>query len=477
MSLSHGVFVNGKMVELKERVAIESISPTDESVVGYVPAATGADVDSIVELIQPALRPWAEINSSERGAQLRSYAQVLRDNADALVEIEIADSGLTRHTAVQDLNNAIQSLEFYAGLATEIKGNTFSSPPHTLAFSERVPFGIVARIVPFNHPIYFMVHAVAATLIAGNAVIIKPPEQCSLSSLYAARISEGVLPDGVLNVVTGFGHEVGAALVAHPQIPRIGFTGSLETGRQILELSARSIKNVTLELGGKNPLIVTQDADVDLAAEVAVKGMNFTHAGQSCGSTSRVLLHSDIHDAVVDRIAQLMEKLVIGDPSDYTTDVGPLAFEAHYNKVKRYIETGRRGGAKLVRGGSRPARLTRGYFLEPALFTEVTGDMRIAREEIFGPVLSVLKWASRGEMIRLANATEFGLSSRIVAGSVSDALEIGRHVEAGTTLINTVGSRAPGMPFGGFKMSGLGKQNSLEEVLSYTQEKSYVISL
>jgi acyl-CoA reductase-like NAD-dependent aldehyde dehydrogenase len=471
------IFVGGTWLELDGAERIDSVSPIDEEVCGQVAAARAEDVDRAVDLITPALDAWAGLGAVARVPYLRRFADAIAAHADELAELETLDGGLTRATAARDIRTAIDSLGFFASYAYQLTGETYAAPAGTAAYTVREPYGIVARIVPFNHPVMFAVQNAAPVLLAGNAVVVKPPEQASLSTLLLAEIARGVLPDGVFNVITGYGHEAGDAIVGHPRIPRIGFTGSVPTGSRILGTAARHIKHVTLELGGKNPLIVTADADPEFAAQVAYRGMNFTHAGQSCQSTSRVLVHAGIHDDVVGRLAERMGRIVVGDPRDEKTVTGPLAFRAHLDRVLGYIDSGIEEGARLVVGGTRPDHLPKGFYLRPALFADVTPGMRIAREEIFGPVVSVIRYEDEEEAIRIANDTEYGLTSRVVAGTLDRAAAIGRRIEAGTTLLNTAGSRQRGMPFGGYKASGLGKQSCLEEVLSYTQEKSVVAAV
>jgi acyl-CoA reductase-like NAD-dependent aldehyde dehydrogenase len=470
------VLVAGEWVELRGRAAIASISPTSEEVVGHVPAATAEDVQTAVTRLRPLVEPWMSWPAVGRAALLRTFAEAIEEHADELIQLEIDDSGLTRRTANRDLGAAVSALMTFASHAIDVKGSSFPSEG-SLAFTERVPYGIVARIVPFNHPLLFAAQAIASTVAAGNVVVVKPPEQCSLSALALGELTRSVFPPGVVNVLTGYGHEVGTGLVAHPEIPRIGFTGSVPTGRRILEAAAAHIKHVSLELGGKNPLVVTDGADTDLAADVAVKGMNFTHAGQSCQSTSRLLLHEDVFDEVVAKVSSRMTSLRVGDPNDERTDVGPLAFAGHYERVTGFIAAGIEEGASVAVGGGRPSGAERGFFLEPTLFVDVDPGMRIAREEIFGPVACAMRWSDDDEAIRLANDTPFGLNSRVVAGTVDRGLAIARQITAGTSLVNTDRGRARGMPFGGFKESGLGSEGGLQEVLSYTQEKSYVVGL
>lgn len=466
------IFVGGDWIELPGVEQIESVSPISEEVVGRVAAAREEDVKLAVRRIAPAVDEWAGLGAVARTNYMRKFAEVLQEFGDELMEIETLDGGLTARTAGANLATAVNSLNFYASYAHEIVGQTYPTPAGTVGYTVREPYGIVARIIPFNHPIQFAVQNAAPALLAGNAVIIKPPEQASLSTLALAELARKVFPPGVFNVITGWGYEAGAAIVAHPDIPRIGFTGSVPTGRRILEGGAAHIKHVTLELGGKNPLVIAPSADLELAVRAAVSGMNFGHAGQSCQSTSRVIVHHSLYDDVVEGMADKMRELVVGDPREMATQTGPVAFKAHYDRILGYIAVGNEEGAKLVTGGGRPAGFDRGYYIEPTLFAEVTQEMRIAKEEIFGPVVCAMRYEDEAEAIAIANDTEYGLTSRVIAGTFDEAARIGRGIKAGTTLLNTTGARPRGMPFGGYKESGLGKQACVEEVLSYTQEKS-----
>lgn len=332
--------------------------------------------------------------------------------------------------------------------------------------------------MPFNHPFKFAAGKAAAPLAAGNAVIVKPGEQTSMSALELARIAADVLPPGVLNVVTGRGATAGAALVGHPDVPRIAFTGSVPSGRAVLRGAVEEIKHVSLELGGKNPIVVFPDVDPVRAARAAVAGMNIARCtGQSCGSTSRLFVHDDVRGPFVEALVARLSELRIGDPMDEGTEVGPLAFRAHHERVLSYVESGRREGATLVHGGERPSHLTRGFFLEPTVFTDVDDGMAIAREEIFGPVMSVLHWRDWDDVVGRANATRLGLTANVWTNDVSTAIRTARALEAGYVYVNGSGRRPAGMPFGGWKHSGLGKENGLQELLSYTREKSVTVTL
>jgi acyl-CoA reductase-like NAD-dependent aldehyde dehydrogenase len=295
-----------------------------------------------------------------------------------------------------------------------------------------------------------------------------------------AECCREVLPAGVVNIISGFGMPAGDALVRNPDIHRIGFTGSVPTGLAIQRAAAEvSVKHVSLELGGKNPLIVFPDADLDKVEEASIAGMNFSWAGQSCGSTSRILAHESVYDELVERVAARTDAVRLGDPLDPTSEMGPVNSERHYNNVLKFVEAGKRGGAKLVAGGARPEgeQFKRGYWLCPTVFADVTMDMEVAREEIFGPVVSMLKWSTREEAVRMANATDYGLTAAIYTNNLQDAMKTAQEVESGYVWINGVAQHYIGLPFGGMKNSGLGGEEALEELLSYTRTKTVNVLL
>jgi betaine-aldehyde dehydrogenase len=347
-----------------------------------------------------------------------------------------------------------------------------------VTFTERTPYGVVGRLVPYNHPFKAAVGKIAAPLIAGNAVILKPSEHAPLSALEMARLVQPILPAGLLSVLTGQGSGVGADLVGHPLVPRISFTGSVPTGRAVLRAAAEHIKHVTVELGGKNPFVLFPDADVRRAAQAAVKGMNLARSsGQSCQSTSRIYVHADVKEAFIDALLEVVSGLRIGDPHDEATDLGPLSFRAHYDRVLDYIARGSNEGATLLSGGGRPAEFDRGFYVAPTIFSDVADDMTVAREEIFGPVMSVLSWTDPEDVIARANNTQYGLTANVWSANASQALRAARAIDAGYVFVNSQGKRPLGAPFGGWKASGLGKGSTLEELISYTREKSITIEI
>ncbi|HEY0453229.1 aldehyde dehydrogenase family protein [Actinophytocola sp.] len=468
--------VGGEWVDAGAGGRIESVNPTSEEVIGTVPDAGAEDVDAAVAVAREAASGWGRLGWAKRGALLRELARRIEDETEALARLDVRDAGLPLAGMRTDVTGAAATLDYYAGIAPQTGGGTAPASEDTLSYTLRQPYGVVARIVPFNHPFKFAAGKVAAPLAAGNAVVLKPGEQASLSALELARIAAEVLPPGVLNVVTGAGATTGAALVGHPDVHRVAFTGSVPSGRAVLRAAAEGITHVTLELGGKNPLIVFPDVDVPKAAAAAVAGMNIARCtGQSCGSNSRIYVHADIADEFVAALVERVAALRVGDPMLAETQVGPLAFRAHHERVLGHLETARREGATFAYGGSRPPG--RGFFVEPAVLTGLDDDMAVVREEIFGPVMSVLTWRDVDDVIRRANDTPFGLTANVWTRDVTAAHRAAAALEAGYVYVNGTGRRPTGTPFGGWKSSGLGKDNGLEELLSYTQEKTVTVTL
>jgi betaine-aldehyde dehydrogenase len=359
-----------------------------------------------------------------------------------------------------------------------MKGSSIPMGPDAVNFSVREPRGVVGRIIPFNHPFMFCAGKAAAPLATGNTVVMKPPEQAPLSSLRLAELIDGVLPPGVFNVVPG-GREAGAALASHPGVAMIALIGSVPTGRAVMRAASDTLKPVMLELGGKNALIAYPDADPDDVAAGVIAGMNFTWCGQSCGSTSRAFIHEKIHDAVLEAVKKQITRYKPGIPTEPSTTMGAIITKAQFDRVMSYIESAKQQGAKLVHGGAPPAdpALAKGFYIEPTVFAEVKPDMRIAREEIFGPVLSVIKWSDERKMLEQVNSVEYGLTASIWTNDLTTAHRTAAAVQAGFVWVNEVSKHFLGAPFGGYKQSGIGREECIEEMLSYTQEKNIHVRL
>lgn len=470
------VHVGGEWRPPRSGVVHDVENPADEELLATAAVADARDVDDAVAVAAAAAVEWARRPWTDRARCLRDLAMCLRDHADRLALVDTLDSGNPIAGSLADVESAARTLERVAGLGGQVAGETFPGGPGVLAYTQRRPHGVVGRITAYNHPLMFAVQGVAAPLVTGNAVVLKPAESTPLSSLEFALLAEQVLPPGLLNVVPG-GPEAGARLVEHPDVPRLAFTGSVATGRRILAAAAQTITHVTLELGGKNAIIVFPDADPDVAADAAFRGMNFTRTnGQSCMSTSRLLVHEDIAEDVVEGVADRMRSLVVGRPEDPDVDMGPMAFRAHLDRVMAHVDGARAAGATLVTGGRRPPGLERGHYVEPTLLADVEPSMGIAHEEVFGPVLAVLRWSTPEEMVRIANGTPYGLTANVVTTDLSSALRSVEEIRAGLIWVNGPHPLPPGTPFGGVGVSGLGREQGLEELLSYTEPTSVVIA-
>ena len=455
-----------------------TFDPATGQSLGDCAEADATDVDAAARAAHAAFPAWRGMRPSERASVLRAIAARLREHARELALIDAADCGNPVGEMTNDVLAACTQLDYFAGLAGEVKGETIPMGEGAVNMTLREPFGACARIVAYNHPLMFTAAKMAAPLAAGNTVIMKPPQQAPLSSYRMVELVGDAVPPGVLNIVTG-GAECGAALVAHPLIPRIALIGSVPTGRAIARGAADRLKHVTLELGGKNACIVYPDADVEKAIAGAVAGMNFTWCGQSCGSTSRVFVHASLHDRVVEGIVAAVQRYKPGIPTDPETTMGALVSQAHLDKVERMIASGLADGAVLSCGGARPreAKLANGWFMPPTVFTNVTQSMRIANEEIFGPVLCVLPWSDEAAMLADVNAVDYGLSASVFTRDLGTAHRCASRVDAGYIWINTTGRHFLGAPFGGYKQSGHGREECFDELVSYTQQKNVHIAL
>lgn len=454
------------------------ISPSTGGSLGDMAEAGPADVDEAVAAAAAAYREWRRVAPAERAKILRQIAGIIRANAHELALIDAIDGGMPVEEMLRDVANAASQYEFFAGLVTEMKGSSVPLGPDSINFSVREPRGVIGRVIPFNHPFMFCAAKSAAPMAAGNTVIVKPPEQASLSALRFAELVDGVLPPGVFNVLPG-GRDAGAALASHVDVAMVSLIGSVAAGRAVMRSAAETIKPILLELGGKNALVAMADADPDEVADGVVAGMNFTWCGQSCGSTSRAFLHASIHDQVVERVKQRMAKFQPGDPTDPVTTMGAIISQAQMEKVLGFIEQTKSEGATLLHGGKRSADplLANGFFVEPTVFTDVTPSMRIATEEVFGPVLSIFRWSDEAEMLRQVNGVEYGLTCSIWTNDIRNAHRLAADVQAGYVWINEVSRHFLGTPFGGYKQSGLGREECLEELLAYTQEKHIHVNL
>jgi acyl-CoA reductase-like NAD-dependent aldehyde dehydrogenase len=454
---------------------IDTINPATEEPLGRVPKASPGDVDAAVEAARSAYPAWAAGPVKERALHLRTLADRLRDREGEIVRLEVADTGTTIGKMRRDVAVAIDTLEYYAGLGLELKGDTVPATGEHLHLSFREPYGVVGRIVAFNHPIAFLGSRMAAPLMAGNAVIMKAPEQAPLSASVLAEICSEVFPPGVVSILTGDGQTTGDSLVRHPAVKRLTLIGSIPTGMRIQRTAAEvGVKHVSLELGGKNPLIAYPDAQLDRVRDAAVNGMNFGHQGQSCGSTSRLFLHESVVDDVLEDVVHRVQDLNLGDPQDDASQMGALISAAHRDRVEGFVTRAVHEGATVLAGGERPIGpgFERGFWYRPTVMGNVTPGMELFNTEVFGPVLSVITWRDEDELFEMVNRVEYGLSASIWTQDLQTAIRASRRVEAGYVWVNGASAHYLGTDFGGKKNSGVGTEEGLAELLSYTETKT-----
>ena len=459
---------------------MEVVNPATEEVIAEVPAAGAADVDAAVAAARAAFEgPWSRLTARERGRLVRRLADRLMERVDEIARLETLHNGKpigeSRHI---EIPAAAECFEYYAGWADKVMGETIPVKGNHLTYTLREPLGVVAAIVPWNFPLLLAAWKVAPALACGNTVILKPASQTPLTALALGEIAVEVgLPPGVLNVITGAGSTVGQALVEHPGIDKIAFTGDTATGRSIMRAAAGTLKQITLELGGKSPNIVLPDAEVDAAVRGASVGI-FYGKGEVCAAGSRLLVAREIKDEFVDKLAARTRKMVPGDPMDPKTKFGAVASRKQLDTVLEYIAAGRQEGASLVAGGERADIGTgKGYFVQPTVFADVTPEMRIAREEIFGPVLATIDFADLDEAIARANDSPYGLAAGIWTRDIKKAHYVARKLQAGTVWVNTYNVYDTAAPFGGYKQSGFGREMSAHALQHYTQVKSVWVDL
>jgi acyl-CoA reductase-like NAD-dependent aldehyde dehydrogenase len=469
------MLVGGELVEAEGGRTAATKDPSTGHDVARVPDATRADVDRAVRAARAAQPAWEALGIDGRAEVFARLHAAIEKRFDELALVDAIDSGNPYEAMRNDLRISLQNIRDWPALVRWHGGRTIPASPHGLHYTSARPYGVVGRILAFNHPLMFAVTRPLCALLAGNTVVMKPSDQTPLGALAFAEVIRDVFPAGVWNVVTG-GVEPGDALVTHPDVRRIGFTGSVGTGLTIARRAAEvNVKHLSLELGGKNPMLVFPDADLDAAVTGALLGMNFgVCQGQSCGSNSRVYVHRDLYEDFLARAGERLEAMRVAPAYAEGTDMGPLVTDAHLRRVLSYVEAGREQGARLVTGGERPnggSVPAGGYYLRPTLFADVTAEMRIAREEIFGPVLSVAAWEDYEDVLAQANGTELGLTASVWTNDLDVAHVTADRLEAGYVWINDSSRHFWGTPFGGWKDSGTGVEESIEEYESYLRRK------
>ena len=475
------LYIGGRYVAATGGATFETLNPATGEVLATVQSASRADVDKAVAAAAAGQKVWAAMTAMQRSRILRKAVDILRARNDELALLETLDTGKAlSETQAVDIVTGADVLEYYAGLVPALEGEQIPLRETSFVYTRREPLGVVAGIGAWNYPIQIALWKSAPALAAGNAMIFKPSEVTPLTALKLAEVyTEAGLPDGVFNVVNGVGPEVGVALTEHPGIEKISFTGGVATGKKVMASAAGStLKEVTMELGGKSPLIVCDDADLDRAADIAVMA-NFFSSGQVCTNGTRVFvpqaLKADFEAKVVERV----KRIKLGDPLAAETNFGPLVSTPHMEKVLGYIAQGQAEGARLLTGGERVTQgeLARGNFVAPTVFTDCRDDMAIAREEIFGPVMSILAYADEDEVVRRANDTEYGLAAGVVTRDLARAHRMIHRLEAGICWINTWGESPAEMPVGGYKHSGVGRENGLTTLGHYTRIKSVQVEM
>jgi len=475
------LYIDGRYVDASSGATFDSINPATGEVLAQVQRASQADVERAVASAAAGQKVWAAMTAMQRSRILRKAVDILRERNDELAELETLDTGKPlSETRYVDIVTGADVLEYYAGLVPAIEGEQIPLRDSSFVYTRREPLGVVAGIGAWNYPIQIALWKSAPALAAGNAMIFKPSEVTSLTTLKLAEIyTEAGLPDGVFNVLTGSGREVGQWLTEHPGIEKISFTGGTVTGKKVMaSASSSSLKEVTMELGGKSPLIVFEDADLDRAADIAVMA-NFYSSGQVCTNGTRVFVPRMLQARFESKVLERVKRIRLGDPLNDDTNFGPLVSTDHMHSVLGYIDKGRSEGARLLTGGARvtDGDYAKGAYVAPTVFTDCTDKMTIVREEIFGPVMSILVYDTEEEVIRRANDTNYGLAAGLVTRDLARAHRVIHLLEAGICWINTWGESPAQMPVGGYKQSGVGRENGLSTLEHYTRIKSVQVEL
>ncbi|RFU64940.1 aldehyde dehydrogenase family protein [Peribacillus glennii] len=481
------LFLDGAFVDAEEGNEIEVINPADESVVGYVALATQKDAEKAVNAAKKAFESgiWSNKTPAERSKVLNSFANLIEENYEELTKLFIAETGSTVGKTEIEFKNAIDGYRTYANLVNSgyeyeaISPNSVMGIP-SFNFVNRVPVGVVVGIIPWNWPLYLAMWKIAPALAAGCTIIIKAANETPLHTLEVAKLAEKAgIPSGVLQVITGDGPEVGEYLVTHPYVNKISFTGSNAVGKRIMNLASDDLKRVKLELGGKSAQIFLKDADLDIAIDGALF-TGYQHNGQTCHNGTRVFVPRSIHDQVVDRLVERTKAIQVGDPSvNPNAGIGPVVSKVQYDRIKNYIAIGLQEGATIAVGGDEPQgeQFQKGFWINPTIFTNVTNDMRIAREEIFGPVIVVIPYDEIDEAIAMANDNVHGLSGNVWSKSVDRAVEVAKQMRTGMVLINDSALISNKAPFGGFKHSGIGRESGIYGLLEFTEMQHIHVGL
>jgi len=471
------IFINNEWHNSTSGTTFGSVNPCNGDVICQIQEGDKEDVNKAVVAAREAFKlnsKWRKLDASKRGELMYKLAELINRDIEYISSLETLDNGKPYEDSVFDMQGAIEVLKYYAGWCDKICGKTIPADGGLFSYTKHEPVGVVGQIIPWNFPVPMMIWKIGPALACGCTIVLKPAEQTPLTALYVAALAkEAGFPAGVLNVVPGYGPTAGAAISEHMNIDKVAFTGSTQIGKVVAVAAAQSnLKRVSLELGGKSPLIILPDADIDMAVTVA-HGAIFNNHGQNCCAGSRTFVHEDIYDEFVSKATEQALQRTVGDPYESSTMQGPQIDEAQYKKILRLIDTGKQEGATLSCGGSKHGDT--GYFVQPTVFSNVTDNMTIAKEEIFGPVQSIFKFSSLDEVIERANNTSYGLAAGVITNDINKALKVIDHLQAGSVWVNTYDICVPQAPFGGFKMSGHGRELGEYALKEYTEIKTVSI--
>ncbi|KAK3720110.1 mitochondrial aldehyde dehydrogenase [Vermiconidia calcicola] len=477
-----GLFINNEWVASSKGNKITSINPTDESEIASVHAAEPEDVDKAVEAARAAFKgPWGQMSPTERGDLMYKLSQLIEENKELLATIDTWDNGKPYSVALnEDLAEVVGCIKYYAGYADKVHGQVIDTGPAKLAYTIREPLGVCGQIIPWNYPLAMAAWKLGPAIATGNTVVLKSAEQTPLSILvFANLVKEAGFPPGVINILNGHGRIAGAAMAQHPGIDKIAFTGSTATGREIMKMASATMKNITLETGGKSPLLVFDDADLEQAVRWSHVGI-MSNMGQICTATSRILVQDGIYDKFIEAFKkQVLEVSKVGDPFSDDTFQGPQVTKAQYERVLAYVESGKSEGATLATGGEAYKNVGegKGFFVSPTVFTNVKEDMKIFREEVFGPFVVIASFKDEEEALALANNTTYGLGSAVFTKDIVKAHRVARKIEAGMVWINSSQDSDFRIPFGGVKQSGIGRELGEAGLEAYTNKKAVHVNL
>ncbi|KAI6156123.1 aldehyde dehydrogenase [Pisolithus thermaeus] len=479
VSFNTGLFINGQFVDGLDGTTIDVVNPTDSKVITSVSEGTQKDVDLAVDAAEKAFETTWGLNcpGNKRGLLLNKLASLMEEHTDELAALETLDNGKTFNTARSwDVPTAITCVRYFAGWADKISGRVIETTEERFTYTRHEPIGVVGQIIPWNFPLLMFIWKIAPALATGNTVVLKPSEFTPLTAIRMCHLAqEAGFPPGVLNIVTGYGNTVGSAISSHMRIHKAAFTGSTLVGRKIMEAAANSnLKNVTLELGGKSPNIIFDDADLEQAVRWAMLGV-FFNQGQSCIAGSRIFVQEGIYDEFLKCFTEKSRSIKVGDPFAPDTFQGPQISKIQYDRIMGYIDSGKKEGARIHLGGERHG--SEGYFIQPTIFLDTNPDMRIVKEEIFGPVSVVIKFSDEEDIVRQANDTVYGLAAAVFTKDVNQAITTAHKLKAGSVWVNCYGLADPNTPFGGFKQSGIGREMGEYALNNYTEVKSVNVNL